>query len=62
MILKINRFSIEIVPSSNRDERELDVAFIEEVLGLKNDGDYVHLVRKNAHGVTSMGRMEATKR
>ena len=43
MKLVVNRFSMEIVPES-----PTDVAYIEEVFGLKSDGDWVRLVRDKA--------------
>ena len=45
MRLKVNRYSLQITP-----ENETDEAYIEEVLGLRNGGDVIHLVRDNAMG------------
>ena len=63
MKLIILRNKIEIVPEDggcpNYDER--DTAFIENVLGLKKDGDSIKLVRRNAHGVNKLAYLE-TKR
>jgi len=44
MNIKIGRQSITLELGT-----DLEVAYIEEVLGLKKDGDYVYLVRKNEH-------------
>ena len=47
MKLKIMSYSLQIEPETKlwtaNDER--DVAFIEEVLGLKKDGDSIKLIR-----------------
>ena len=53
MKLNINRYSIDIVPES-----VLDIAYVEEVLGLKTNNDYVLLVRKNKMGLDSLGYLE----
>ena len=63
MKLEITRNSIRIVPEDkyrvDRDER--DTAFIEEVLGLKNDGDVVSLRRINANNLPCIAYLEARK-
>jgi hypothetical protein len=60
MRLDVDRHGLKITPDSSgfgpRDER--DLAFIEEVLGLKNDGDSVLLVRKNAMGLSCIAYLE----
>jgi hypothetical protein len=63
MKLKIARSKLEIVPDRGMlpGEDERDDAFIEEVLGLKKEGDYVHLVRRDAMGVSALAYLE-TKR
>jgi len=63
MRLRITRYSIQIVPEDlsypNCDER--DLAFIEEVLGLKNEGDSIKLTRVNAMGLRCLAFLEAKK-
>lgn len=63
MKLKISRSKLEIVPDRGMlpGDDERDDAFIEEVLGLKKEGDYVHLVRRDAMGVSALAYLE-TKR
>ena len=60
MNLEISRYALRIVPQDStvidRDER--DLAFIEEVLGLRNEGDSVRLVRRNAHGLNCIAYLE----
>ena len=51
MELKIKRYSLQIV----LDDDVRDVAFIEEVLGLKNKGDWIKLIRVNRANTASMG-------
>jgi hypothetical protein len=36
-------------------------AYIEDTLGLKNDGDAILLVRKNAHGLSCPAYLETKK-
>ncbi len=50
MELKVERRCLRV--ESGRFWPEQDVAFIEDTLGLKKDGDYVKLVRKNASGLS----------
>lgn len=64
MELKIRRNKLEIHPSptliSDNNLRNLDEAFIEEVLGLKEEGDFVLLTRKN-YGPYRLGHLETIK-
>jgi len=64
MKLNIYKDGIDIVPEvtgyPNYDER--DIAFVEEVLGLKKEGDSVKLVRKNAMGLSSLAYLRTEKR
>ena len=53
MKMEIGRYRITIYP-----ENDLDVAYIEEVLGLKEDGDKIELVRKNIIGVSHIAYLE----
>lgn len=46
MTFKIKKEGIDIIP-----ENEQDQAYIEDTLNLKDEGDYVKLVRKNAIGL-----------
>ena len=57
MKLKILRNGLQITPDG--DER--DVVYIEEVLGLKKDGDSINLVRKNAYGLSCVAYLETVK-
>ena len=45
MNLSVHRHYLQITP-----ENKMEEAYIEEVLGLRNSGDVVHLVRDNASG------------
>lgn len=60
MKLNITRHSLQIVPQDSGypcpDER--DTAYIEEVLGLKEEGDTIQLVRKNASGMSCIACLE----
>ena len=49
MKLVVNRYWLEIRP-----EDEVDEAYIEEVLGLKNGGDTIHLVRENCAAMSCL--------
>lgn len=64
MKLKVSRNKLEIVPERGMlpGEDERDEAFIEEVLGLKNEGDSVLLVRKNASGLSALAYLETQRR
>ena len=53
MILSVYRYQLQITP-----ENETEEAYIEEVLGLRNDGDVVHLVRENASGLSCIAHLE----
>jgi len=66
MKLDIGRYSLKIIPEDttisgygNQDER--DTVFIEEVLGLRKDGDSIKLVRKNCHGLSCIAHLETQK-
>ena len=41
---------------------EIEVAYIEDVLGLKEDGDSINLVRFNASGLSCIGYLETKKK
>ena len=63
MKLDIGRRSIKIIPEDRtisgygtQDER--DTAFIEEVLGLRHDGDSINLVRRNTYGLSCIAYLE----
>lgn len=53
MNLKVTRYLIQIIP-----ENETEEAYIEEVLGLRNGGDVVHLRRVDAAGFDCMVHLE----
>ena len=60
MKLKVTRNSIQIIPDRfSEDER--DEAYIEEVLGLRQEGDSIRLVRRNAAGLSSLAYLETEK-
>lgn len=62
MWLDINRSYLRIVPDSfGQSYRELDVVFIENVLGLKKDGDWIKLKRVNCYGLNSLAYLETEK-
>lgn len=56
MKLIVNRYGLQIIPESPTDE-----AYLEEVLGLKQDGDMVNLKRKNAIGLHCWAYAETVK-
>lgn len=56
MMMRLKRHCIEIIPDGFLDE-----AFLEEVLGLKNNGDLAVTKRRNAMGLSSWGCLEITK-
>ena len=64
MILTVKRKTLQIEPAPlfDQDGRNLDIAFIEEVLGLKEDGDSIKLVRKNAHGLSCIAYLVIEKK
>lgn len=57
MKLEIKRYGLRILPE-DRDGDARDTAFIEEVLGLKQDGDSVLLTRKNSSGLSCIAYLE----
>ncbi len=59
MNLKVNRYNLKI--EDGTFWKDINVAFIEEVLGLKNDGDSIRLVRKNASGLSCIAYLETMK-
>lgn len=62
MKMEMLRHGIRIIPEggfTRGDER--DVAYIEEVLGLKKDGDAILLVRRNAARLSCLGYLETRK-
>lgn len=53
MKMEIDRHWITIKP-----EGVIDVAFIEDTLGLKEDGDYIKLKRRNAADLSCIACLE----
>lgn len=53
MKMEIGRYSIKIIP-----ETKVDIAYIEEVLSLKNGGDSIPATRLNAMGLASIAYIE----
>ena len=62
MELKIKRYSLQIVPEDDCLGDERDTAFIEEVLGLRKEGDWVKLKRVNAMGLSYIAYLETERR
>lgn len=58
MILFVKRYGLEIVSETSFFKEE-DIAYIEDTLGLKKDGDSIKLVRKNASGLSCLAYLEA---
>ena len=56
MRFEIRRGGIAVIPESKQDE-----AYIEDTLGLRRDGEYVRLIRRNAMGMSCMGLLETTR-
>ena len=46
MKMEVTRHKIKIKP-----ETMIDDAYIEDTLGLKEDGDFIYIQRKNVHGL-----------
>lgn len=62
MELQIGRYSLSIYPSRfDNSQKELDVAYIEEVLGLKQEDDTATVTRKNTMGLHSIALLEIKK-
>ena len=57
MKLQIDRYSIKIIPES-----EIDKAYLEEILGLKQDVDRVDVRRVNAVSLSCWAYLEIKKR
>lgn len=57
MKFEIRRRGIVIIPENDQDR-----AYIEDTIGLKDDGAYVLLTRKNAHGLGSIAYLETVSR
>lgn len=59
MKLKVTRYSLQIVPETSYDNSdERDTAFIEDVLGLEKNGDWIKLKRVNASGLSCIAYLE----
>ena len=57
MEMKIERNCIEIIPENEEDE-----AYLEEVLGLKKDGDVAVAIRRDVYGIDKMAFVEIRKK
>lgn len=57
MKLLITRYSLEIIPEDSLSDKR-DTAYIEEVLGLKKDGDSIQLIRRNVSDLSSLAYLE----
>jgi hypothetical protein len=60
MKLEIRRDSLHIIPEKEGSVRELDITYIEEVLGLKTEGD-IALVRRHDTMGFSLSYLEVKK-
>ena len=56
MELKVERYRLLIIPETPQDE-----AMLEEVFGLKKDGDAVEMRRRNASGLNCWAYAEINK-
>ena len=62
MRLEIQRNRILICPERyDSSQQELDTAYIEEVLGLKRDGDTAVVRRVNAYNLNCIAYLEITR-
>ncbi|MBK7381677.1 MAG: hypothetical protein IPJ03_22315 [Ignavibacteriales bacterium] len=51
---------LEVYPSKHNEETEIaEIIFIEDVLGLKNEGDSILLIRKNASRLSCLAYLES---
>jgi len=57
MRIELERYSLRIIPEDNVS----DLVYIEEVLGLKQDGDSIKLIRHNAHEVNRIACLETER-
>lgn len=56
MKMLVGRYTILIVP-----ENETDAAYLEEVFGLKKEGDWIQAKRVNAMGLSCIAYIEIAK-
>jgi len=56
MKLEVERSRLIISPES-----DVDIAYIEEVLGLEKEGDTIKLSRRNAHMLSCIAYLETKK-
>lgn len=65
MRLVIGRENLTIYPEESTyqdsNQNTLETAFIEDVLGLKEDGDFVFLKRKNVLGMSCLALLQTEK-
>ena len=63
MRLEITRDSLKIIPETLHGYGEdcRDEAFIEAVLGLEKEGDWIKLIRRDAHGLSCLAYLETNK-
>lgn len=65
MKLEIGRDSLIIYPEqktyADSSQNNLETTFIEEVLGLKEEDDFVFLKRKNVMGMSCLARLQTEK-
>ena len=60
MKTSINHHTLRITPEAEGYPipEEKDTAFIENVLGLKKEGDSIKLIRKDVHGLSCIAYLE----
>jgi len=56
MNLKVKRGCLHIIP-----QNEMEEAYIEEILGLKKEGDKLDLVRINVSGLSSLAYLTTAR-
>ena len=62
MKLITRRYCLQIVPETNiATGDEIDIAYIEEILGLKKNGDSVSLIRRDVAGLSSIAYLETVR-
>ena len=65
MKLEVGRYNLTIYPEqksyADSSQNNIETAFIEEVLGLKKEGDFVFLKRKNVMGMSCLALLQTEK-
>ena len=62
MKLITRRHCLQIIPETDiATGDEMDIAYIEEILGLKKNGDSVSLIRRDVSGLSSIAYLETAR-